>query len=262
MEKCINGDCVAVICKFLDPKDILTLLKMYPKIWNKIERIYVRRIGEKIDEFFQQVFQENFDKFRKYMVKSNAMVTGSIILQHALGERWPGHAWDRLDIDIFMAVKPITDNNFDWRINMREGFTFYNQKYKFKLKHNNLQKFLFKNKDKKYMGGGYVTHSQYHNEFGENVLLRINEYVIQKRNIFQVIEINKKKFSSWEEFIDKTVDFDICKNFFQYTEGGFSLKIENVQSIISKKAVFKFVHDKKSSLERREKYEERGFIFK
>ena len=237
-------------------------LGMYPKIWNKIERIYVRRIGEKMDEFFKDALKENYEKFRKYIMCSNAMVTGSIILQHALGERWPGHKWNRLDIDIFLAVKPISDDNFDWRISQTEGYTFYNQEYKFKLKHTNLHKLLYKIKDKEYNGGGYVTHSQYHDEFGKNVLLRINEYMIQKRNVFQVVEINKKKFSSWEEFIDKTVDFDICKNFFQYNDGDdFTLKICDLWVIIRKEAIFSFIHDRKSSLERKTKYEDRGFVF-
>lgn len=259
-DSCIKGDCVAIICKFLDPKDILTLLKMYPKIWTKIQRIYVRRIGEKMDEFFKDTLQENYEKFKKYMISSNAMITGSFILQHALGERW-GSKWDCLDIDIFLAVKPVRCDNFDWRVGKREGYTFYNPKEKFKLGYKNLHKLLYKIKDKRHIGNCYVTHSQYHNEFGENILLRINEYIIG-RNIFQVVEINKGKFESWQDFIDKTVDFDICKNFFSYMDDGdFILNIGNLESIIQRKAVFNFVHDCKSSLERKEKYEARGFVF-
>src|SRR5438132_789604 len=106
-EECINGDCAIVICKFLDPKDIITLYKMYPNILPKITRAFTRRIGEKIDEFFRETFKEKYEEFRKCMISCNAMLSGSLILQKILGERWPGHGWDRLDVDIFIAVKPI-----------------------------------------------------------------------------------------------------------------------------------------------------------
>ena len=99
------------------------------------------------------------------------------------------------------------------------------------------------------------------NEFGEQVLLRLNQYVIEN-NIFQVVEINNKKFSSWGEFINKTVDFDICKNLFYYNEDGtFELEIASLPSILNKETTFHYVHDRASSIKRREKYVDRGFTF-
>lgn len=259
-EQCINGDCAIVICKFLNPKDIITLYKMYPKILPKITRIFIRRVAEEIDYFFKDAFKEKYEEFRKCMISSNAMLSGSVILQKMLGERWPGHGWGRLDVDIFVAVEPIFG---DEPHGDHKNFTFYNYKHKFKLGYKKIHKFLHKCRERKNGYNGYVTHSQYMNEFGEQVLLRLNQYVIDKTNIFQVVEINKDKFNNWQEFIDKTVDFDICKNMFYYSddEEGFHLNIGSLTSIIHKQAKFGYVHSKDLSRKRREKYVERGFTF-
>ena len=261
-ENCVKGDCVAVICKFLEPRDIVTLYHMYPKILPKISLAYKRRVAETIDEFFKDTFKDNYEKFKKCMISGNAILSGSLILQKALGETWPGHRSGRIDIDLFVAVKPIYQDKFNYSdTDRKNGFTFYNHDHKFKLGYKKLHHFLHKLRERKNGYNGYVTHSQYMNEFGEQVLLRLNQYVIDK-NIFQVVEINNKKFSSWGEFITKTVDFDICKNIFYYNEDDtFELEMGSLPSILNKETTFHYVHDREASIKRREKYVDRGFTF-
>ena len=257
-QNCVKSDCVAVICKFLEPKDIVTLYHIYPKILPKISLAYKRQVAEKIDEFFRNTFKDKYEEFKKCMISGNAILSGSLILQKALGETWPGHRSGRLDIDLFVAVKPIYQDDFKWNLERRNGFTFYNNDHKFKLGYKKLHKLLYKMKNEKHAYNGYVTHSQYMNEFGEKVLLRLNQYVLEN-NIFQVVEINKEKFNSWGEFIEKTVDFDICKNLFYYNEDGtFELEIASLPSILNKETTFHYVHDRQA---RREKYVDRGFTF-
>ena len=259
-ENCVRGDCVAIICKFLEPRDIVTLYHMYPRILPKISLAYKRRIAEKIDEFFRNTFKDNYSNFKKCMISGNAILSGSLILQKALGETWIDNRTRRVDIDIFIAVKPIKQDQFNYNLEKKNGFTFYNHDHKFKLGYKKLHRFLFKMKEK-HAYNGYVSHSQYMNEFGEQVLLRLNQYVLDK-SIFQVIEINNKKFMSWGEFISKTVDFDICKNLFYYNEDGtFELEIDSLPSILNKETTFHYVHDRESSIKRREKYIDRGFTF-
>ena len=257
-QNCVKSDCVAVICKFLEPKDIVTLYHMYPKILPKISLAYKRRVAEKMDEFFRNTFKDNYEKFKKCMISCNAILSGSIILQKSLGETWPGHRSGRLDIDLFVAVKPIYQERFDYN---EKGFTFYNHDHKFKLGYKKIHHFLHKLRERKNGYNGYVTHSQYMNEFGEKVLLRLNQYVLED-NIFQVVEINKEKFNSWGEFIEETVDFDICKNLFYYNEEGtIELEIVSLPSILNKQTTFHYVHDREASIKRREKYVDRGFTF-
>lgn len=254
----INNDVVAIICKFLRPKDILTLYNMYPEIFKKVSGIYKQRVGQELDMFFRWTLGESYSEFRKIMVSSNAMVSGSIILQLVLGERWPGHEFNRLDVDIFMFVNPDYTDNYQYS---EDEITFYNHVEKFQLGYDDLHKFLYKKS--KY--GTYVTHSQYMDEMGENVILRVNNYSIKDTNIFQVVELNKDKYDSYEDFINETVDFDICKNIFRYTdnnsEDGFEINIQNLYNIINKTTTFNYVHSHSLSKKRRDKYVGRGFKF-
>ena len=261
-EHLICGDYGIVICKFLNPKDILTLCNMYPMILSKITNIYKKRVGEEIDGFFRRVFGDSYLEFRKEMVSANAILSGSLIIQTILGQRWAGHRFNRLDVDIFLRVDPIYTDDY----HLNEDYTFYNHDYKFKLGYTGLHRFLHKTKDENNGFSRYVTHSQYRDALGENVILRINDYVIQNENIFQIVELNSAKHTNYQEFIIGSVDFNICKNFFRYTNSedtidDFEIVIENINAIIERKAKFNFVHDLKSSKERREKYINRGFTF-
>ena len=94
-------------------------------------------------------------------------------------------------------------------------------------------------------------------EMGENVILRVNEYRIFKNNI-QVIEINNEKFDTYEQFVNDRSDFDICKNYFSYSDGLF---IGNLYDIISRSTKFNYTHDKKKSTDRCVKYQNRGIEF-
>ena len=229
-------------------------------------------MGEEIDKFFKDVLGDSYSEFRKEMVSANAILSGSLIIQTVLGERWAGHNFNRLDVDIFLRVDPIYVDITDTEsFNSRgvyifpdyDNYTFYNNEYKFKLGYTGLHRFLHKIKDENNGFSRYVTHSQYRDEFGENVILRINDYVIKNENIFQIVELNSAKHQNYQEFITDTVDFDICKNFFYYKdhEDGFDIVIENLNGIINRKATFGYVHDLKLSNERREKYIKRCFTF-
>lgn len=256
---CIHNDVVVIICKFLPPADIITLYKMYPKILSKITYIFSRRVGEEIDDFFRHVLGGEYAQFRQEMINSDAVLSGSLILQACLGKRWAGHSFNRLDVDLFVRVNPIYgEHNPDWRGEKAKGYTFYNNELKFKLGYTNLHNFLHDIKEK---GSGYVTNSQYMDEMGENVILRVNNYIIRKKYVFQVVEINKEKHSSCPEFINNTVDFNICKNFFRYTTEGFEIVLGDITAILNKKATFNYVGSLVKSLRRCEKYMGREFSF-
>lgn len=285
-ESIIHNDVISIICNFLNPKDILHLYKMYPKIYQKISSVYKKRVAEELDMYFQATFKESYPEFRRQMISTKAIISGSIILQIILGERWPGHGFNRLDIDIFVRVDPIYSDTFDYP---EPGYHFYNDKRKFKLAYTDLHNFIYEKADQDNGFTQYVTHSQYMDEFGDNVILRVNDYIIRdpsdessdqssdeslessdefsnkkkkrKSNIFQIVELNKAKHDSYEQFIEQTVDFDICKNFFCYIDNGFEITIKNILNILNRTTTFNYVHSKKLSEQRKEKYIGRGFTF-
>src|SRR5581483_7912778 len=271
-ERLIHSDLAINLCKFLDPKDIIMLIGMYPKIYsskqaqnhnfrtlhsekiyNKIEFAFKHRIGQKIDEFLRKIFGDQFDEFKENMIKCNGIISGSIILQMILQERWVSHNGDRLDVDIFVPVKPIPEdekiyreyhkNNFHWlEIGERNTieYTLYNFQKKFKLGYTPLHRFMYKNIDIHNHYNGYKTHSQYMDQLGENVILRVNSYVFDRdeRVIFELIEIN----DIHKEDIAEYSDFDICKNSFTYNEdGSFTIYIKDLESIIDRRAVFDYL---------------------
>ena len=193
------------------------------------------------------------------MIETGSIITGSFILQKILGERW-----DKTDIDIFVPAKLL----YDYELN--EEVTFYNEKYKFGLEYTSLHKFLYKNIDKmevsfrrnrEYRYGAYQTHSQYKDELGENVILRVNRYIIGGK-WFEVVEINEDSMKNHKEFIEDHSDFDICKNYFRYDKNGqIEFYIYDLKTILQKKAIFNYVNDFKKSLQRCKKYIARGFKF-
>jgi len=289
-ESCIQGDCAIVICKFLDPIDILTLYNMYPKILPKIINIYKQRIGEHIDEFFRYSFKtyEKYIEFRKAMIESGAVFSGSFIIQVILNEKWYKKENVPSDIDLFVSVDKIRNSSkgywHNWKRRKDVTFSYYDEKGDYELKYTSLHKILYKyqvrNKRLKealermqekysrefgtyskkltrsYDESNFVTHSFYREDFGKSVILRINEYRILKYK-FEVVEIDREKYNTFEEFMEQTVDFDICKNYFRYTNEGFQIHIENLPNIIHKQ-----MHILRNrSADRLKKYTERGFNF-
>ena len=261
----IHSDIAIVICKFLRPKDICTLCRMYPNIISKVSNIYKHRVAEEIDMFFRYHLGKDYIEFRKVMVRTNAILSGSLILQLILGERWVGS-----DIDLFVKADPINISKTEYNIirknRIREKYyAFYNWNYEFGLEYTELHNLLYKFQDEMNAKYSYVTHSQYMDEMGENVILRVNNY-IKNKNIFQVVEINSEKYDNLDDFINTTVDFDICKNIFRYTtidndQMGFELNVDNMKGIINRTTQFKYVHSLALSKERRNKYVKRGFKF-
>ena len=281
MERFIRSDLVYILCEHLSPGDIRNLILTYEdpnknKINKKLRSGYLTSIAKHIDLYFQNLFSKDssveekeltnprsdYEKFREEMVKCNAFISGSFIIQMALGEYWGSNS----DIDIYFKVKtePLTDS-YD-----RRDYSFVNHKYNFGLKHNSLQKFFHRKADNAIR----VSQSQYNDDLGELTVLRVNQYYCRtKKNFLDVfsnfatietIEINDDV--TYQELFDYRVDFKICKNFFRYVcvDGKYSLKlcIKHLDDIITKTTVFNHTQSLYKSLKRCQKYMWRGFKFK
>lgn len=267
MERFIRSDLVYILCEHLSPGDIRNLILTYEdpnknKINKKLRSGYLTSIAKHIDLYFQNLFEikEDYEKFREEMVRCNAFISGSFIIQMALGEG------SNSDIDIYFKVKPeqLTDS-YD-----RRDYSFVNHKYNFGLKHNSLQDFLYKKAENSLR----VSQSQYNDDLGELTVLRVNQYYCRTKKNFldifsnfatiETIEIDDSV--SYQELFDNRVDFKICKNFFRYVcvDGKYSFKlcIKHLDDIITKTTVFNHTQSLYKSLKRCQKYMGRGFKFK
>ncbi len=250
----LNSDVLEIICKFLHPKDIIILYKNYNKT-RKINRIlknmFIKRLGEEIDLYLQNYFDEDFKDFKDCMIKSNACISGSLILQicyddfyipDKMGEKilFDEYDHDKIssNINIFTFNKPINK-----------------KKYSFQIMYNDLHKFFKEDHKGLFLVGEYF-HSYL--KMGEDVILLSRYYT----DYINVIDVNNDKYNDYETFINECVDFSICQNFFCYNKDNtFKLRILHLEDLLNKRSSFNYIGSIEKSIKRCEKYIQRGISF-
>jgi hypothetical protein len=226
---CITGDVVTIIANHLEPVDIETLCIVHPPNWKKLKPLPKFRdylIGKKIDKYFREAFGDRYADFRNVMIAHDIVVSGSFIISMILNEFWADS-----DIDFFASYDPLTYAN------------------------NNLE-CVFSQLSPDWSGilGRYVI-------FNTPQLDTIHEVLtfdIKAKN-YQVISLQFG--TNLREFIENSFDFDVCKNMFYYDKTGLHLSIRNYKDILAKEVGFKPGHDINTSLQRCQKYRDRGFKF-
>lgn len=145
----IYSDVLEVICKHLLPQEIITLCQNYPKILKRIKYIFPQRVAQELDNYLKNLFQEKFTEFKNSMIKSNAYLSGSIILKLSYGKFSDVQKrFDKSDLDIFMLVNPIYINPKSYRTRYDANYTFTNYKHNYKIGYTELHNFCFKNNHK------------------------------------------------------------------------------------------------------------------
>jgi len=244
VESVFCGDSILIIAKFLEPKDIVTICRMFKKIRYNLYGIYLQSVIRTIDSWFRGYYGVNYDQFREAMVVDKAIVTGSFILQMILGEKWKDS-----DIDMFISVQDL----YLW------DRSYCTEVEKFILNVPTISEF-----DKIRMFNDTSFH--YVDSFGEEGgnIAQIRNYSIdgtKDSNFckFQMIEVLKTK--NIIRFIRETFDFDVCKNTFYYDEDGMHLDISNINDILNRRIIFRSYYNMKASIDRCKKYAARGFKF-
>jgi len=241
----LKGDCLSIICKYLSPGDIINLLNVVgkEKIF-KIKDCYLSVAEKFIDNWFRNFFDglsqntnengtiKDYDNFRNNMIGS--MISGSFILQLLLGEKWGDS-----DIDIFLKES---------HRNVCKVSSIHRFLYALQCKYNG-QYICEENKIKRLRS--YTSSS--------NEIHRILEYPI-KNEKFQCIGLNAKNEISVLDHIN-SFDFNFCKNVFYYDDTGPHLVIPHLEDVIFKRTKISSINLTKSSLQRYEKYLQRGFTF-
>lgn len=267
-----NGYPFQHICNFLEPKDIVNMCHTFPYQWKKVYYRYRDCIKNKIDSFFREYFGEKYNEFRKIMVKSRAVISGSFIIQMILGERWPDS-----DIDFYVPIigslsdKKSTGNHI---VSLIDEFLYLKGNHFWYTSQNMYQ--TGPKTNIKYIRD-YIKMNDEQIKRCENLNVNDANYMIERQTIdnlgrynndtncnikLQVISVDlEPNYDIVKNHIYKNFDLDICKNIFYYDNEGPKLNMFNARSIIDKKTKFNFNYGVCEPLKRYKKYLERGFQF-
>jgi hypothetical protein len=214
------------------------------------------------------------------MIKENAVVSGSFILQMILGEKWNGS-----DIDIFSSAPNLTRKNMPAKyaaVRFGELFTLIEHVLYSDMTPDEYDTDLghwarIANEEDLSDGGKLIGNgcpARYRALFGKRNLVRsVREYPLSKAretelDSFQIITVHED--TNIRNFVNESFDFDICKNVFQYVScpsdmtnqrPKMYLRLFKPLEIVDRVTGFKATSDLRTSLARCKKYMARGFKF-
>lgn len=195
--------------------------------------IYKKCLIKEINIRLKHIFHDKLFDFKKILIESQAVISGSFIIQCALGEYWTGS-----DIDIYVAMEENQTNWLDGRTDYSKTIVDDFMYTQLKLK-GNAESYPVEISNKiDYVRGYYDKHKK-----------------------IQIIGVKiKKGISYMTDFINETFDFNICKNIY-WVDTTDNIQIHSINEILSKKTNFTIGKHLSSSLSRYPKYVDYGFEF-
>ncbi len=254
---CIKGDYMYALSEFLRPLDIVNICKALNKTKNrhKWRQLFEQRVISNIDGWFRGYFGDRYEEFRKSMIQSKAVVTGSFIIQMILNESWES------DIDIFFPTSEQNiPNSVDYRYGLDvshiENFLYSDHEYD-DIDDPNIRPLYSKVFRECY---GKIRNYQANNKPG---MTEITYFQVISLSVGRSEFQDKSRETNLHRIILKYIDFDICKNMFWYDDNGCNIYIHRPDQIINKKfsgrSVSPSPDPRRNVVPRREKYENRGF---
>lgn len=239
---CITGDYLYIIAKYLNPLDIINVSRALGKSRHDFQYLLRQSTMNKIDLWFRELYGDNKD-FVRSMIESQAVISGSFILQMILNETW------KTGIDIFFSIK-MDKKIFHHHSTPIEEFLL-NDVYSRSRDHN-LQENLDHDIDT------YAKLFDFYNNGG----ISIGHYHTRSE-IFQAFGIRVNRNDLINLILNRT-DFDICKNLFWYDENGCNIYMDSPNQIINKNFTGKTTMNPRYTTKeyRKKKYEFRGFYYK
>lgn len=230
------------ILPLLTPKDIYALIKTCNKNSYLKSHLYTKIINNIVVRL-QHILKESYDGFIHLLEKTNAVISGSFLIQCILEERWTD------EIDILIGYdKAIIDNNQTTYVAYDDVFRknkliefFYNKKLIKKCFQNDLYQSIYVD----HIIGpvyGYST-----NDFEASIIFVPLEEEITQTNI--------------NKYINNYFDINICKNAFYVSDGIFHLDINIIDHIFNRYASFNYSKSFKLAMAHVNKYINRGFMF-
>lgn len=220
------GDVRYILSDIMSIRDIYELHKVNRKSNEKLNMAFiVDCIKKRIKDELIRIFGDEYDAFVSALVKSNAVISGSFILQCILDERWANS-----DIDIYL--NNYEKDNSIYRFFGEEHELEYWDYYKTFPRIKNISEFDYKPKN----------------------------YYLEKIKV-QVVRIDTDKKYTLKNHIYNT-GFDVCCNMLYFNNRGImQIQLRNLLGIIYKKIIFSIL-DADDFMFRIKKYSERGFYFK
>lgn len=179
---------------------------------------------------FRDIFGEKYDEFRDVMIRSGALCSGSFIIQCLLNKKW-----DDADIDIYLPRSDLlSPPPYSNPTSLLDGW----------------------------LVGLGNTYQDYYaaNRYGDNMsrgncITWLRNYSYNNYKL-QLIHTNLA-VDELDAYIVDNYDFSICKN--RFTMEGPKLLMEDYDGIMRKIFDFNYAGSLVSSIQRKIKYEKRGF---
>lgn len=222
----IFGDVRYILSEFMSIRDIYELHKVNRKSNDKLNMDFILDcIKKRIKNELMRIFGNEYNAFVRALIKSNAVISGSFILQCILDERWANS-----DIDIYL--NNYEKDNSIYRFFGEEHELEYWDYYETFPRIKNISEFNYKPK----------------NYYLENIKV-------------QLVRIDTDKKYTLKNHIYNT-GFDVCCNMLYFNNRGImQIQLRNLLGIIHKKIIFSIL-DADDFIFRIKKYSERGFYFK
>lgn len=250
--------------------NIASLMKMRAlntKYYNMITIDYIKkRIIKNIEDRLAKIFGFSWQPFQEQLKKSQAIISGSFIIQCILDEDW------NTDLDIYV---PSTLT----RETLRQ---MHNGAKKIEGKISHIETWLFNHNfiNTRYQGSdrynegissdircvrnyGFCDPDQleeYKNASPYDKYANNSRFVDPNKPQIQIIQVNQAP-EDIPGFIQDHFDLDICKNIYGIRESQSHLHITSLNQIISKQNCTGFGYNSKLTLARYKKYINHGFTF-
>jgi len=207
----------------LIPKDVLSCKFINKATYNKINKnIFNSCVIKEINNRLSETFGNKLSEFKTIMQKTHSVISGSLIVQCILGEKWK-----ESDIDIFSPD-----------ISIMESFL------------SNSMLFDVEN---------HYTYDCGYEQMDPIKIEKISNCLTINGIVFQLIQIDvEKDYSKIKNYVCDTFDFGICKNIY-YIQEKECVSVMKPNDIYHKTFEFNVGVRLNNSMKRYDKYIDRGF---
>lgn len=254
MEKILFSDPLLEIIQYMSPKDVLNIINSSIECKKIIKYYHFHQIILKeINRRLKLIFKDYYDEFKKQLQDNQAIISGSFILQCILGEDW-----EDSDVDIYVPIR-----NSQSKYTYLEDFLYRHlaqiEYHCREYNNNNIEG------TRKYACYNEKYFNKVKCSVNPNTLYRFfsNSYNCIEPNTrhIQIIRLNCTSIEEIKKFILNDFDFDIVKNSYYIKDDIEYLTIYNLKDVLSKTTLFKVSQTYLPELNRKKKYEHRGFKF-
>lgn len=238
-------------------------------LYNKLDKEKI--LHDIIDKKLRCFFGNNLEEFYETLEQADGVISGSFVLQCILDVEWDG------DLDVYIPEMMPGDPNvvivknfmnkmdpyiqfskigydcLDFLLMTTQDYLFFEKSPNIENRQRLMElKTKFDPKSNKFLS--------YQNIVMIDNKIFVDDLYEYKLNKIQIVSVIVKE-NELINTINKIFDFDIGKNYITRCDGVNKIKIYKFSDIAQKITPFKSTSDRLGSLQRKTKYEKRGFTF-